>query len=326
MTYRFDPELAAVIPMLPSPDLTDLPKFRALLDEFRRNVEPPARTGVEVRDVSVPGPPGAPPVPVRVYRPAGDATAESGDGPPTGPTPGVLNIHGGGFVLGNVDIDDTSCLGLVRELGVVVVSVDYRLAPEHPFPAPLEDCYAALEWMAANSAELGVDPTRIAVRGISAGGGLSAALALLTRDRGGPPLCFQFLGVPEVDDRLDTPSMRRFVDTPMWNRPNAVISWASYLGEGVPGTPDVSPYAAPARATDLAGLPPAYISVMEFDPLRDEGIAYAQALLAAEVPVELHLFPGTFHGSGVAAHAAISRREAAEGIRVLATALGLPRG
>ncbi|ONH23021.1 alpha/beta hydrolase [Pseudofrankia asymbiotica] len=317
MTYRFDPELAAVIPMLPAPDFSDLASFRARIVEFRKGTRTDT-TGVDVRDLRVPGPPGAPEVPVRVYRPALPSSGTRGD-----LTAGVLNIHGGGFVVGDISIDDGSCLDLVRALGVVVVSVDYRLAPEHPFPAPLEDCYAALEWLAKSTADLGVDPTRIAVRGISAGAGLAAGLALLTRDLGGPPLCFQFLGVPEIDDRLDTPSMRRFVDTPVWNRPNAVISWNSYLGEGLPGTPGVSPYAAPARATDLAGLPPAYISVMEFDPLRDEGIAYAQALLAAEVPVELHLYPGTFHGSGVAAQAAVSQREGREATAVLAAALGL---
>ncbi|MBL7499313.1 alpha/beta hydrolase [Frankia sp. CNm7] len=317
MTYRFDPELAAVIQMLPVPDFADLASFRALLAEFKKSMQFDT-TGVDARDVCVPGPPGAPEVPVRVYRPA-----HPDQGTPTEPTAALLNLHGGGFVIGDVSIDEGVCLDLVRALGVVVVSVDYRLAPEHPFPAPLEDCYAALEWLAKNTADLGVDPTRVAVRGISAGAGLAAGLALLARDRGGPPLCFQFLGVPEIDDRLDTPSMRRFVDTPMWNRPNAVLSWNYYLGEGVPGTPDVSPYAAPARATDLAGLPPAYISVMEFDPLRDEGIAYAQALLAAEVPVELHLFPGTFHGSGIAAQAAVSRRENREATAVLAAAFGI---
>jgi acetyl esterase/lipase len=314
MTYRFDPELAAIVPMLPVPDLTDIPGFRAAMAELLKTREPDT-TGADVEDLAVAGAQGAPDVTVRVYRPRGR----------TGLTAGVLNIHGGGFVLGEVGIDDTACLELVRALGVVVVSVDYRLAPEHPFPAGLEDCYAALEWLADNAAALGVDPTRIAVRGLSAGAGLAAGLALLTRDRGGPPLRFQFLSIPEIDDRLDTPSMRRFVDTPMWHRPNAVISWNSYLGDGVPGSPDVSPYAAPARATDLTGLPPAYISVMEFDPLRDEGIAYAQALLAADVPVELHLFPGTFHGSAVAAHAEISKRENTESAVVLAAALGLGR-
>ncbi|MBL7486582.1 alpha/beta hydrolase, partial [Frankia sp. AgW1.1] len=270
MTYRFDPELAAVVPMLPAVDFADPRALRAQIAEFA-NANQPDLAGVDVLDLRVPGPPGSPKVPVRVYRPAGL----------TGMTAGLLNIHGGGFMIGSIAVDDAACLDLVRGLGVVIVSVEYRLAPEHPFPAGLEDCYAVLEWIAKAAGDLGIDPTRLAAHGVSAGGGLAAALALLTRDRGGPPLCFQFLGYPEVDDRLETGSTRRFVDTPLWNRPNAVISWNAYLGEGVPGTPDVSPYAAPARATDLTGLPPAYVSVMEFDPLRDEGIAYAQALLAA---------------------------------------------
>src|SRR5207247_8429091 len=136
-----------------------------------------------------------------------------------------------------------------------VVSVDYRLAPEDPFPAGLEDCYAALRWIHDRAEDLGVDRERIGVIGGSAGGGLAAGLALLARDRGGPSLCFQFLGIPELDDRLDTPSMRAFVDTPLWNRPNAELSWPYYLGES---TGDVSPYAAPARAPDLRGLPQPY--------------------------------------------------------------------
>jgi acetyl esterase/lipase len=204
----------------------------------------------------------------------------------------------------------------------LVINVDYRLAPEHPYPAGLEDCYAALSWVAGHAEELGVDPTRIAVAGGSAGGGLSAGLALLARDRGGPALCFQYLGIPELDDRLETGSMWAFEDTPMWNRPSAVRSWEYYLG---PDKADVPVYAAPARATDLAGLPPAYISVCEYDPLRDEGINYAQALLAAGVSVELHLFPGTFHGSTLVAGAEISKRMIAETSTVLRRAVWGPR-
>ncbi|ADP81280.1 alpha/beta hydrolase [Pseudofrankia inefficax] len=315
MAYRFDPELAAVVPMLPALDFTDLAAVRASFAEARHGQRRDT-SGVDIRVVHVPGPPGAPEVPVRVYQPARTA------GRP-GASAGLLHIHGGGFVIGDRGVQ-RACLDLVRALNLVVVAVDYRLAPEYPFPAALEDCYAALTWLASNAAGLGIDPARVAVRGTSAGAGLAAGLALLARDRGGSPLCFQFLAVPELDDRLDTASMRQFVDTPVLNRSNAVISWNAYLGEGIPGTPDVSPYAAPARATDLIGLPPAYISVMEFDPLRDEGIAYAQALLAAGVPAELHLFPGTFHGSGgIAPHATVSRRERAEATTVLATALGL---
>ena len=198
---------------------------------------------------------------MRVYSPANR----------TGAVPGLLYIHGGGFVLGDLDMFHASLLRLVDELGVVIVSVDYRLAPEHPFPAPVEDCYAALQWVEAKAAELGIDPARLGVGGESAGGGLPAAVALLARDRGGPALCFQYLGIPELDDRLGTPSMRAYTDTPLWNRPNAVFSWTSYLG-AEPGGDGVSPYAAPARAEDLAGLPPAFVTTCQFDPLRDEGI------------------------------------------------------
>jgi acetyl esterase/lipase len=185
--------------------------------------------------------------------------------------------------------------------------LEYRLAPEHPFPAGLEDCFAALDDLAKNSADLGVDPRRIGVGGASAGAGLAAATALLARDRGGPQLCMQYLGIPELDDRLETPSMRAYTDTPVWHRPNAVLSWQYYLAGQAP-----TPYAAPARAEDLSGLPPTYVDVCEFDSLRDEGITYAQRLVQAGVPVELHLYPGTFHGSSLVAEAAVSRRMAGD--------------
>ena len=177
-------------------------------------------------------------------------------------------------------------------------------------------------WLHDQADALGVDPARVAINGGSAGGGLAAGLALLARDRGGPAICFQYLGIPELDDRLDTPSMQQFHDTPMWSRPQAEQSWQWYLGDAY-GTDDVSPYAAPARATDVAGLPPAYMSTMEFDPLRDEGINYALKLLAAGVSVELHSFPGTFHGSAMVTGAAVTQRDGAERFAVLRRALGL---
>ena len=206
-----------------------------------------------------------------------------------------------------------------RELGAVVVVPEYRLAPEDPFPAGLDDCYATLGWLHECAPELGVDTMRVGVGGQSAGGGLAAATALLARDRGGPPVCFQFLGIPELDHRLETTSMRTFLDTPLWNRPSAVLSWRYYLGED---PNDVSPYASPAIAEDLRGLPPAYVTTMEFDPLRDEGILYALRMMEAGVPVELHSFPGTFHGSAMVPAAAVSRRANAELIEVLRRGLG----
>jgi acetyl esterase len=312
MRYRFDPELAPVVPLLPAFDLDDVAAARAQLAELVASFAADVDTSsLQVEDRQAPGADGAPPVPVRVYRPLGAP----------GAIPAVLYLHGGGFVLGSVETEDAAAVDLARALGVVVVSVEYRLAPEDPFPAGLEDCYAALVWLHESAAELGVDGDRIAVVGRSAGGGLAAALALLTRDRDGPALCFQCLAIPELDDRLDTPSMQAFVDTPLWNRRLAEASWRHYLGDD---RSDVSPYAAPARATDLSGLPPAYLSTMEFDPLRDEGIAYANALMHAGVPVELHTFPGTFHGSVVIANAAVSRRCREEELHAIRRGLGLP--
>jgi acetyl esterase len=311
MSYPFDPELAAAVPLLPDLPVSDLAAARAVEGQLLAAVRTPDLSGVDVSDVAVPGAPGAPDVRMRVYRPEGV----------TEPVGAVFDIHGGGFVMGSIELVHPRNVQLCRGLGAVVVSVDYRLAPEHPFPAALEDCYAGLTWLAKHAGELGIDPDRIAVHGVSAGGGLAAALALLTRDRRGPALCFQYLSVPELDDRLESESMREFTDTPIWGRANAVLSWEAYLGDGVPGTPDVSPYAAPARATDLEGLPPAYVSAMQFDPLRDEGIAYALDLLAAGVTVEMHLFPGTFHGSALLVRSEISRRELDEEIAVLRRAL-----
>ncbi|GAA1209406.1 alpha/beta hydrolase [Pseudonocardia alaniniphila] len=312
MTYAFDPELAAAISMLPVLDVNDLPAARARGAELRAELPAPDATGVQVEDRAVPGRDGDPDVTLRIYRPERQAAPAA-----------IYHVHGGGFIIGDLEIDHARNLELARELGVVVVSVDYRLAPETPYPGPIEDVYAGLVWTAKNAAELGVDAQRIAIHGVSAGGGLCAGLALLARDRGGPDIAFQFLAIPEVDDRLSTPSMVAYTDTPVWNRPNAVVSWDSYLGAGVAGSADVPPYAAPARATDLAGLPPAYVSVMHFDPLRDEGIAYALALLSAGITVELHLFPGTFHGSALVEQAAIVQRERAEEVAVLRRALAL---
>ncbi|UGQ12608.1 alpha/beta hydrolase [Yinghuangia sp. ASG 101] len=309
MSYAFDPELAAAIALMPDVPLDDLPAVRAMQAVF--GAGPASASGasdVTFTDAMAPGPAGAPDVLLRVYRPA-DAPDE--------PLPAVYDIHGGGFILGSVEVSHEGTLEMCRALGAVVASVDYRLAPEDPYPAGVEDCYAGLAWFAAEADRFGVDPARIVLHGASAGGGLAAGTALLARDRGGPSVLFQYLAMPELDDRLDTPSMRAFTDTPVWDRGKAAISWDAYLGPGRRGGADVPVYAAPARATDLRGLPPAYISVMEFDPLRDEGIAYAQALLGAGVSTELHLLPGTFHGSQMVRDAAVTRREKAERVAVL---------
>jgi acetyl esterase/lipase len=312
--FRYDPDLAdfaAAAAANAGQGLGDPVAGRANAEAYLSMLGPTVDTsGLEVEDRTIPGPEGAPEVPVRVYRPAAPASTV---------VPGLIYIHGGGFYAGSLDTEHGAAAVIARELGIVVVSVDYRLAPEDPFPAGVEDSYAALVWLHANAADLGVDPPRIGAMGGSAGGGIAAGVTLLARDRGGPTLCFQYLGIPELDDRLDTWSMRHFTATPMWSRPSALTSWAWYLGtdEDPASRADVSPYASPARATDVAGLPPTYISVMEYDPLRDEGIAYAIKLLQAGVTVELHLFPGTFHGSSMIPAAAITKREHGERIAVL---------
>jgi acetyl esterase/lipase len=297
MTYAYDHELAPIVAAIPLLDINDIPAARAGMLAMREAMPPFVQPGnITVGKRTVPGPPGDPDIELTIFTPRERAAS----------APALYWIHGGGFVLGDVEGDLAAPAQVASELGAVVASVEYRLAPEHPFPAPVEDCYAGLLWMAAHADELGFDPGKVAVGGLSAGGGLAAAVALLARDRGGPALCYQVLDIPEVDDRLSTPSMKQFTDTPLWNHPNAVISWQAYLG---PDAGETSIYAAPARATDLTGLPPAYVVTCEFDPLRDEGIEYAQRLLQAGVSTELHHYPGTFHGSiGAGAGSAISTR------------------
>jgi acetyl esterase len=315
MNYNYDPELASLLEFLPdvSLDISEPVKARAsfltLIAQLNADID---QQGVVIDNRSIPGPTGAPDVAVRIYSPEGLAQA----------VPAILHIHGGGFVIGDLDSELGSCVALCRHLGVVVVSVNYRLAPETPYPGPLEDCYAALQWVQSNSTQLSTDPTRLAVFGQSAGGGLAAATCLLARDRDGPDICFQYLGIPELDDRLQTPSMQRFVDTPMWNRPNAELSWDFYLGDQYQrGADNVPCHAAPARTEDLSGLPSAYISTMEFDPLRDEGVHYALKLMQAGVATELHSFPGTFHGSALFSTTQVSQRESEEMFVVLRRAL-----
>ena len=309
-----DPELQPIVELLPVINLDDPVAARAGFTEMLANLsmEIPGGDGLEIDDRMIPGFDGGPEVSVRVFRPK-DSPA---------PMPAIVHIHGGGFVVGNLDSEHVGAGVNALSTGALVVSVDYRLAPEHPYPAGLHDCYAALVYLAENAAALGVDPARIALSGASAGGGLAAAIALLARDLSGPAVCFQLLHIPELDDRLETPSMTRFVDSPLWNRPLAVKSWQYYLGP-MYGRDDVPIYAAPARATDLSGLPPAYISTAENDPLRDEGILYALGLLQAGVSVELHQFPGTFHGSALVASAAITKRAQRESTAVLRRALGV---
>src|SRR5271157_2396199 len=309
-----DPELAAMIDVMPAIDLSDPVAAREAFEQILVAIEVdiPGLETLQIDDRLVPGWEGEPDVAVRVYRPRSAAA----------PAPGIVMIHGGGFVIGSVEAEHAGAARMAIDTGAVVVSVEYRLAPEHPYPAALHDCYAALASVHAEADVLGVDPGRVALCGASAGGGLAAATALLARDLGGPPVCFQMLQIPELDDRLETPSMRAFVDSPLWNRPLAVQSWRAYLGD-LSGATDVPSYAAPSRATDLSALPSAYVSTAENDPLRDEGIIYALRMLQAGVSVELHQFPGTFHGSALVTTAAVSRRAQRETALVLRRALGI---
>lgn len=286
-----DPELEAFIPLFPRADLTDPVSDREKLAALAASVPPPDITGMDIEDRTVPADPD---VPVRLYLPHQAQGA-------------IIWLHGGAYVMGDVHTEHPWAARVAESSGAVVISVGYRRAPEHRFPAALDDAYAVLTWVAEHAAELGVDPARIAVGGHSAGAGLAAGLTLLTRDRNGPPICFQLLNQPGLDDRMDTWSARTFTDTPWLYRDKLARSWQHFLGD----TP-ATPYAAPGRADDLSGLPPAYLATAEFDPLRDEQIAYALRLLQSGVSVELHQWPGTFHGSQAILSAEVSQRQIAE--------------
>jgi acetyl esterase/lipase len=286
-----DPELEAFIPLFPPGDLSDLAVARKELAALAASVPALDTTDLEIEDRVVPGDPD---VPVRIYRPHQAQGA-------------VVWLRGGGWVLGDLDTEHPAGTVVAGGSGAVVVSVGYRRAPEHPFPAAFDDAYAALVWTAEHAAELGVDPARIAVGGHSAGGGLAAGLALRARDQQGPPIRYQLLNQPALDDRLETWSARNFTNTPWSYREKLAMTWRYYLGS----TP-ATPYAAPARADDLSGLPPAHIATAEFDPARDEAITYAHRLLQAGVSVELHQWPGTFHGSQAIMSADVSQRQLAE--------------
>ena len=287
---QLDPELRVVVEKLPTDrplDLNDIPVARTKMKKMVTAMLatlPPVE-GVISEDRFAPGPQGDPDVRVRVYRPNDQPSK----------LPALLWIHGGGYVMGDIEQDDRLMKQLVKRIGCVAASVDYRLAPEHPFPAPVEDCYAALKWLFAQAGELGVEPSRIAIGGASGGGGLTAGLALLARDRGEVPVAFQLLIYPMIDDRNVTPASYAITDPRMWHRESNRLGWKAYLGRDG-GEAGVSPYAAASRATDLTNLPPAYIPVGALDLFVDENIEYAQRLIQAGVPTELHVYPGAFHG------------------------------
>jgi acetyl esterase/lipase len=295
-----DPELEAFIPLFPKADLTDPVTDRRNYATLAAGIPVPDTADMEIEDRTVPGDPD---VAVRIYRPH---TAHGA----------ILWLHGGGFVMGDLDTEHAGAIRVADASDAVVISVGYRLAPEHRFPAALDDVHTVLTWAAEHAAELGIDSGLIAVGGHTAGAGLAAAVALRARDQQGPPIRFQLLIQPLLDDRRETWSALHFTDTPFMKRDKVTGAWRHYLGSA-----PASPYAAPARAVDLSGLPSAYIATAEFDPLRDEGICYALRLLQGGVSVELHQWPGTFHGSHAILSAKVSQRQVAELFGVLRHAL-----
>ena len=300
----FDPELATVLDALKdmNPVLSDdtLEQLRQLNADGVPGTQLPDLTlggVVMVEDLTIPGPDGAPDLTLLVMRPATG----------TGPWPAIYYAHGGGMVMGTRRSQVESYLPYITEIGAVVVSVEYRLAPEHPDPAPVEDCYAGLVWTANNAASLSIDPARILIAGESAGGGLAAGTALLARDRGFPTLTNQVLVYPMLDDRMETVSSQMLDREGTWDRNDNLYGWTALLGDRR-GGPDVLPYAAPARAQDLAGLPATFIDVGSAESFRDESIIYAQRLSQAGVSVEFHLWAGGFHGFDLMVpQAAVSR-------------------
>jgi acetyl esterase/lipase len=300
----FDPEL---IPALATMATRLTPVFTMELVEQMHRAGPVAADvpdevlsmggTFEVTERRVPGPPGAPEISLLICRPAGIAA----------PFAALYFIHGGGMIVGNNRTGLPEMLETAREQQCAVISVEYRLAPETPHPGPVEDCYAGLAWTAAHADGLGIDPERIIVAGVSAGGGLAAAVALLARDRGGPAFKAQMLMCPMLDDRNDTPSARQMTGLGNWDRASNETGWTALLG-AARGGPDVSPYAAPARATDLSGLPPTFIDVGSAETFRDEAVTYASRIWQAGGTAELHVWPGGFHNfPGHAPQAALSR-------------------
>lgn len=304
--HLVDPELLPVLEALPLFDLStdSLPAMRA------------TRASIGAGDVAFPGlrferrtvqaPSGAY-VRVNVFQPETPAKAR----------PAILHIHGGGYVLGTADMTNAANAATALKLDCVIVSVDYRLAPETPFPGPLDDCHAALRWLHASAAELRVDPQRIAIAGESAGAGIAAGLALMARDHGDAPICFQCLVYPMLDDHTNTDNTGPYAGEFVWNARSNAFGWTAYLGQA-PGGAGVSQYAAAARAPDLSGLPPAFINCGALDLFAGEDIAYARRLIHAGVATELHIYPGAFHGFPLAPGtrlAEIAERDRIEALR-----------
>lgn len=291
-----DPELREGLKLRPQFTMSEevLPGIRLM----SRNIPVgELSAGVVCEELHIAGLGEAPPVRILVYRPRDASPAPRG---------GILEIHGGGYIIGFPEMGRQKHDELVRTLGCVIVSVDYRLAPETAFPGALEDCYAALKWFHENAGEFGVDPRRIGVSGTSAGGGLAAALALYVRDKGEPLLAFQHLIYPMIDDRTCLGAPNPHIGQHIWNQDQNSLGWRSLLGAN-PGGAGVSPYAAAARAQDLSRLPPTFLAVGALDLFLPENLDYASRLARAGVAVEAHVYPGAYHGFHFAQSANVTR-------------------
>ncbi|WP_432543480.1 alpha/beta hydrolase [Kineococcus sp. SYSU DK002] len=304
----FDPELVPVLDVLTSARPPDAYRPDTIAEMRRPVPGVPAPTddalsrdgAYRVEERTVPGPDGAPDVPLLLCLPRRAGA----------PVPALYFIHGGGMIVGDNRFGLPEVLDLAAPLGMAVVSVEYRLAPETPHPGPVEDSYAGLRWLSEHAGELGVDPGRVVVAGMSAGGGLAAGVALLARDRGGPAIAGQMLLSPMLDDRGDSPSAHQMRGLGVWDSRSNRTGWDALLGEGVRGGPDVPAYAAPARAADLSGLPPTFVDVGSAETFRDEDVAFAGRLWQAGGRGELHVWPGGFHGFDVVAPAAALSKDA----------------
>ncbi len=311
LTPYLDPEIAPLFDKLPAVDYAAVTDWEAARATLRVEPQPESAT-VAIENVEVPPfPEEEPHAPMaRVYTPKRGPSANT-----------LFWIHGGGFLGGHINDNDSICMNFVDTVGCNVVAASYRLAPEHKFPAAPNDCYATLSWIGSGPEILGGKPERIAVAGGSAGGCLAAAMALMARDLSGPKLCHQILVFPVLDDRLDSHSATIIDDPRTWSRTKSLFSWHAYLGADA-GEP-VSPYAAPARATSLRGLPPASIFVEEMDLLRDEAVEYATRLTHSNVRTGLTIYPGTHHGhTGLAPEARVSLQTARDITAAIKSAFG----
>lgn len=293
--HLVDPELLGGLDFLPVVDFSPavLQSFRDLMGAMQSTREAEIVEGVEVRECRIPTPEGHE-IGLVIHTPQAAAPAR----------PAVLHMHGGGYVIGMARMSVVANQRMALDADCVVVSVDYRLAPETIHPGPVEDCYAALKWLHDNAASLGVDANRIAVTGESAGGGLAAGLALLARDRGEVRIIHQNLVYPMIDDRTGTADLHPYCGQFVWTPTSNRFGWSSLLG-CASGGEGVSPYAAAARADELSGLPDTFIAVGALDLFAEEDMEFARRLIRAGVPTELHVYPGAYHGFEVSAGAAV---------------------